>query len=39
MCEITAPMPYCEASVSSFSGNVSLKCVKTGTLDSLSLSC
>ena len=33
MCEITAPMPYCEASVSSFNGNFSLKCVKMGALD------
>ena len=38
MGEITAPMPYCEASVSSFDANFSLKCVKTGAPDNLSLS-
>lgn len=37
-CAITASMPYCEASVSSFNGNFSSKCVKTGALDNLCFS-
>ena len=37
MCKITTPMPYCEASVSSFNANFSLKRVKTSALDNLSL--